>query len=529
MSQTSTNTAQRYYSAATLYTALLTACIFLVTLVNIGISTWQQNVSIRSTTLDQANAVGLLVASGSANGVVFNQRELLERAATGVESLSGFEWIIIRNSTGDTLYTKNLSLAPETFRQGATIMPQNTIRTVEQENGTIIVAAPVHGPVEADRRGEVILALNTTALQSALNRSRVAMIASGLGAAVVLALFCIIVVRLMGKTAQKHVEVANRVTQGDLSRRVSEKFTMLTSKETVVIRRAFNRMLDSLEQGQEEMRIKNERLQDATTKLLQLNAQLDNHAKEVEEKNRQIEAQNNELQEMNVEKNEFLGIVAHDLKNPISSFQGLAAVLGESAENPDTVRQISDVMMQSASKMFELVRNLLDVNQLERGGRKYDMQPINAAWILMPVVESYMHKAEEKGITIHCDPPEQSLICFADSLALSQVLDNLVSNAVKYSPHDKNIWVEFLETPATVRIAIRDEGPGLSDDDKAKLFGKFARLSAQPTGGEHSTGLGLSIVKKMVETMNGRVWCESELGKGATFFVEFSRTPTANS
>ena len=109
-------------------------------------------------------------------------------------------------------------------------------------------------------------------------------------------------------------------------------------------------------------------------------------------------------------------------------------------------------------------------------------------------------------------------------MALSQVLDNLVSNAVKYSPPNKNIWVDIQETTENVRIAIRDEGPGLSDDDKSKLFGKFARLSAQPTGGEHSTGLGLSIVKKMIEAMNGKVWCESELGHGATFFVEISRT-----
>ena len=75
-------------------------------------------------------------------------------------------------------------------------------------------------------------------------------------------------------------------------------------------------------------------------------------------------------------------------------------------------------------------------------------------------------------------------------------------------------------TNAFLRIEVRDEGPGLSPDDMTKLFGKFARLSARPTGGEHSTGLGLSIVKKMVEAMNGKVWCESEFGKGATFIVE---------
>ncbi|MFY7998474.1 MAG: sensor histidine kinase [Candidatus Kapaibacteriota bacterium] len=132
----------------------------------------------------------------------------------------------------------------------------------------------------------------------------------------------------------------------------------------------------------------------------------------------------------------------------------------------------------------------------------------------------------------------------------------MLSNAIKYSPHGKNVFVQVRShwslgighsandgdsnnasmtnspitndqsTNAFLRIEVRDEGPGLSPDDMTKLFGKFARLSARPTGGEHSTGLGLSIVKKMVEAMNGKVWCESEQGKGATFIVELPTLPT---
>jgi signal transduction histidine kinase len=106
-----------------------------------------------------------------------------------------------------------------------------------------------------------------------------------------------------------------------------------------------------------------------------------------------------------------------------------------------------------------------------------------------------------------------------------QVLENLVSNAVKYSPPGNAIFVRLKKHTQGVRIEVQDQGPGLSAEDQKKLFGKFARLSAKPTGGEYSTGLGLSIVKKMVEAMNGKVWCEGELGQGATFIVEF---PTAS-
>jgi signal transduction histidine kinase len=96
---------------------------------------------------------------------------------------------------------------------------------------------------------------------------------------------------------------------------------------------------------------------------------------------------------------------------------------------------------------------------------------------------------------------------------------------VKYSPQWKPVWVRVLHRKdddgvRVVRVEVQDEGPGLTEEDKKKLFGKFARLSAQPTGGENSTGLGLSIVKKLVELQHGRVWCESTLGLGTTFIVE---------
>jgi signal transduction histidine kinase len=99
-------------------------------------------------------------------------------------------------------------------------------------------------------------------------------------------------------------------------------------------------------------------------------------------------------------------------------------------------------------------------------------------------------------------------------------MDNLVSNAVKYSPRGKNIYARVYYADGRVRAEVKDEGPGISAEDQKRLFGKFARLSARPTAGEHSTGLGLAIVKRLVESMHGEVWCESHPGSGAAFIVE---------
>lgn len=244
----------------------------------------------------------------------------------------------------------------------------------------------------------------------------------------------------------------------------------------------------------------------------------------VRERTAQIQAQNTELIALNAEKNEFLGIAAHDMKNPLGGIRNLAEML---LYNPDDLdeaqkREFLVQIVSSSERMFELVTNLLDVNAIEQHGVTLTLVTLDAVPIVRMIADVYRTRARAKGITLHCNTPSEALLR-ADEIAIQQVLENIISNAVKYSPHGKNVVVSVAPTEATIRISVQDEGPGLSDDDKSKLFGKFARLSARPTGGEHSTGLGLSIVKKMVEAMNGKVWCESELGQGATFVVELPR------
>ncbi|MFZ6002154.1 MAG: sensor histidine kinase, partial [Bacteroidota bacterium] len=114
-------------------------------------------------------------------------------------------------------------------------------------------------------------------------------------------------------------------------------------------------------------------------------------------------------------------------------------------------------------------------------------------------------------------------IVFGDSLFLIQVFENLISNALKFSEKGKQVEVEISSSDSQVRVVVKDQGPGLTAEDQALLFKKFQRLSTHPTDGEKSTGLGLSIVKKYVELMGGRVWCESEQGHGASFIVEIPK------
>ena len=230
------------------------------------------------------------------------------------------------------------------------------------------------------------------------------------------------------------------------------------------------------------------------------------------------------LIELNAEKNEFLGIVAHDLKNPLANVKMFTDLMHREVEtlSKDEIKEYTGDVLSETDRMFTLITNLLDVNKIERGFKanpiKFDIVSLTEA-----IVDNYRSRAEQKSLTLHFEAKAPKAEIHADEVASMQVVENIVSNAVKYSPNgvNKNIWVRVVPTSTAVRVEVQDEGPGLSDADKEKLFGHFARLSAQPTGGEHSTGLGLSIVKKMIEAMNGKIWVESEIGKGATFIVEF--------
>jgi two-component system sensor histidine kinase/response regulator len=237
------------------------------------------------------------------------------------------------------------------------------------------------------------------------------------------------------------------------------------------------------------------------------------------------------LREMNEEKNEFMGIVAHDLRNPLGAVTGYSEMVVEEMESlkpapgEEFTRSVGEatqfaVRIRDVSRrMTEMVQNLLDANRIERGEMKLNLAPTEMSALVASVVETQRPRAQAKQQTLQFESDASPINAVVDAGIMSQVLENLVSNAVKYSPPGKNIFVRLKKEASAVRCEVQDEGPGLSAEDQKKLFGKFARLSAKPTGGEHATGLGLSIVKRMVEAMHGKVWCESEPGKGATFIV----------
>lgn len=151
------------------------------------------------------------------------------------------------------------------------------------------------------------------------------------------------------------------------------------------------------------------------------------------------------------------------------------------------------------------------------------METIELADLLEDTYQNLSLSAHSKDITIHRNYEGKSTFVYVDRNLLLEVFENLVSNAIKFSEHGKNIFLDVTHTNKYVNVAVKDQGPGISEDDQKKLFNKYQRLSAKPTGGEKSSGLGLAIVRRYVKEMGGRVWCESQHGKGAQFIVQLER------
>jgi signal transduction histidine kinase len=243
---------------------------------------------------------------------------------------------------------------------------------------------------------------------------------------------------------------------------------------------------------------------------------------ELQKKYTEIVMLNHELEKLNQEKNEFLDMAAHDLKNPLSAILGLSDMIKSDYDTmpSEEVIEAPEIISKASRQMFELITTFLDVNAIESGKLNLSLNQIDILPILQTLVENYEDRADAKNLTLHFQPVATSYTAWVDKNICRQILDNLLSNAIKYSLYGNNIFIRINQQGQSICCEIQDEGPGLSEPDKQKLFCKFNRLTAKPTGKEHSTGLGLFIVKKLVEAMNGKVWCESELGRGATFVVE---------
>lgn len=223
------------------------------------------------------------------------------------------------------------------------------------------------------------------------------------------------------------------------------------------------------------------------------------------------------LKDLNAMKSLFVETVSHDLKNPLSVIKGFATLLMHSKSLSEQDRENVVNILRSTGQMQALIENLLDLAEIEAG---LDDQVVSCdmAEITQEVLDYFKLKTEEKNMTLTAELPREPAIVLGNSLRLSQVVSNYVSNAIKYTPNGGRISVNVAQKGTEIRLEVSDNGTGIAPADQSQLFQKFYRVpSSNISEWVEGSGLGLSIVKAIVEGYGGRVWVESEVGVGSTF------------
>ena len=245
--------------------------------------------------------------------------------------------------------------------------------------------------------------------------------------------------------------------------------------------------------------------------------------REANYKNRRLLKNTNaELQKLNELKNQLLQVVAHDLKDPLQVIIGYTDLLKTNLQQNKFARERLKIIHRSTERMIKLIGGLLQITSLESGNLPVHKSEVNFGEVVDASVKHFLKDAQQKNQHLQATIEKNCLVA-GDQMLLRQVANHLISNALKFSSPGKTIYVNVDQQGDRVILTVRDEGPGLQEEEIHRLYDKFSRLSPKPTAGEISIGLGLAITRDLVELHQGTISVESQPGQGSTFTVHLPR------
>lgn len=257
-------------------------------------------------------------------------------------------------------------------------------------------------------------------------------------------------------------------------------------------------------------------------KLGDINKELKDSKERLEQTNDELNIANERLKNIDRQKTEFLNIVAHDLRTPLTSIRSYTDMLLMHKDKPETIKKIFveflDVIRHEGMRLEDLVNDYLDLAKIEAGQMIFKNEPVDIKGIINKSLALYYGEAMAHGINLNSILSEDIPVIDADDGKLRQVMSNLLSNAVKFSPKGGTITISAEKRGKFVEICVEDSGPGISKEYHERIFEKFVQVQSGKERVKKGTGLGLPIVKYIIERHGGRVWVGSEEGKGAKFF-----------
>ncbi len=262
----------------------------------------------------------------------------------------------------------------------------------------------------------------------------------------------------------------------------------------------------------------NSLLEEQKGKLENKNEDILQQSTQQEESNQLISKQNAKLKEAYNEQNNLMAVVAHDLRSPFNKVKGLSEIMRMTPPLTEEQADLNVKVSEVVEGGLDLITDIMNLSRYQ-SGVEANIKQCNLNDLLSRIVDSHSSYSLRKEISINYQSEESEYLIYTDEGFLTRILDNLISNAIKFSPFKSTVEVSFKASDENVTISIMDQGPGMTSDDLEHVFERFKRLSAKPTGGENSTGLGLSIVKTLVDKLQGSVHIDTEVDKGTTFQV----------
>ncbi len=328
--------------------------------------------------------------------------------------------------------------------------------------------------------------------------NRIVIVAAGALAGIfAILVFYVITTRFILSPIHELRSVALRVADGDLSVRCAVR----TGDEFEQLSENLNTMLERLRASQEELRKANRLLDEKLEQMAQANVA---------------------LYEANRVKSEFLANVSHELRTPLTSIIGFAELLreGPEADGDSRTARYAENILISGRILLEIINDLLDLAKIEAGKTELRIESVTLANVCGMLLDHVRPLAERKKLQLNLEVEDGLPAMLTDGGKLRQVLFNLLSNAIKFSPEGGQVWLRASRLNEThVQLAVRDTGPGIAPEHHRVIFEKFRQIDQSPTREHQGTGLGLAIAKELTTLLGGEIGLESELGRGAIFWV----------
>jgi CheY-like chemotaxis protein/two-component sensor histidine kinase len=223
--------------------------------------------------------------------------------------------------------------------------------------------------------------------------------------------------------------------------------------------------------------------------------------------------------------NEFVATVSHELRTPLTSIAGSLGLLigGAAGDLPSSAERLLKIAYNNSQRLVRLINDILDIEKIESGHATFDLKPVDLWSLIEQAIESNRGVAGNFGVRMRLEPHVTAAIVRADADRIIQVVTNLISNAIKFSPTDAEVVIAIEDRGAAVRVSVRDRGPGIPEAFRTRVFEKFAQADPAGAGHKGGTGLGLNIVKQIIDHHGGIVGFEPATGHGTIFYFELSR------